>query len=220
MSLRAAMWAGIALVSIGLSGLVFTGFAGPRGWSLPGSPARGAGTGAYAEMMGGAGATAGAALLNNGSLTTLIKRGTRGAAIDRKTNTVTYGGKSVTLVALASPHGKPNMTWEIDGLVNPTMVVRPGTHLRVDLVNMDWGYMHGFELTTTPPPYPYMAMMGISNNFLVMPLPARTSRDLAKARYYERDETVALSAGAYYYLCPVPGHAQRGMYGRLVVTAT
>jgi uncharacterized cupredoxin-like copper-binding protein len=28
---------------------------------------------------------------------------------------------------------------------------------------------------------------------------------------------IATTAGAYYYLCPVPGHAQRGMAGTLTV---
>ena len=28
---------------------------------------------------------------------------------------------------------------------------------------------------------------------------------------------IAVRAGTYYYLCQVPGHAQMGMYGELVV---
>ncbi|MDA8064657.1 MAG: plastocyanin/azurin family copper-binding protein [Thermaerobacter sp.] len=178
------------------------------------------GEGGYGGMMGGMlggyGAN-GRNLLGNSQLTALVRRGEQGAKLDAKTDTVTYTGSSVTLVALASPHGKPNMTWEIDGLVNPTVRVNPGARVKVELVNTDWGYLHGFELTTTPPPYPFMAMMGINNDFLVMPLPPRTSKDLATAQYYTRSSSFTAASGTYYYICPVPGHAAAGMFGKLVV---
>jgi rusticyanin len=235
MTLRSAVWTGVAVAAIGIGGLIFTGVAGATGLRLPwtqgqavagmmGAGAAGAG---YGGMMGaggaggimGGGVQAGTSLINNASLAALVDQGKAGASIDTKTNTVTYTGTSATIVALASPHGQPNMTWEIDGLVNPTVVVRSGTQVTVDLVNTDWGYMHGLELTTTPPPYPYMGMMAISNDFLLMPLPERTSQNLTATEYYMRSGTVSLSAGTYYYLCPVPGHAQQGMHGVFEVSA-
>ncbi len=234
MTSRSAVWTGVALAAIGIGGLIFTGVAGATGLRLPWAQGQtvadmmGAGvfgTG-YGGMMGaggggevtGGGGT-GTRLINAASLTALVDHGKVGANIDTRTDTVTYTGTSATIVALASPHGEPNMTWEIDGLVNPTVVVRPGTQVVVDLVNTDWGYMHGFELTTTPPPYPYMVMMGISNDFLLAPLPERTDHSLATSEYYLRGGTVRLSPGTYYYLCPVPGHAQAGMHGVFEVAA-
>ncbi len=194
----------------GYMGGGFTGGAGFMG---------GAGAGGSAGMMGSSimGTAASGSTVTSAGLTALVRRGERGAAIDAKANTVTYGGRSVTLVALASPHGKPNMTWEIDGLVNPTVVVRPGSRADVVLVNTDWGYMHGFELTTTPPPYPYMAMAGVTDSFLVMPLPPRSAKDTATASYYTRTASFTAVRGVYYYLCPVPGHAAAGMFGTLTV---
>ena len=183
------------------------------------------GGGSASGMMGGgsAGGMMGSGygagrLVNHAGLAAAVRQGTLGATIDHQTNTVTYAGGAVLLVALASPHGQPNMTWEIDGLVNPTVVVRPGARVTVDLVNTDWGYMHGFELTATPPPYPFMAMMGIANTFLLMPLPERTAKDLATAQYYTSTRSFTAVRGTYYYLCPVPGHAQQGMYGKLVIS--
>ncbi len=238
MTLRSAVWAGAVLSVIGIGGLTFAGVVGATGPRLPWIQGRAAvgmmdagtaGAG-YGGMMGGAGpgywgmmgevAGAGPARIGDTRLATLVAQGKLGARTDAKTDTVTYTGTSATIVALASPHGQANMTWEIDGLVNPTVVVRPGARVTADLVNTDWGYMHGFEITTTPPPYPYMAMMGIANDFLLMPLPPRTSQHLATARYYTRSGTIALSPGTYYYLCPVPGHAQRGMHGVLLVRAS
>lgn len=177
----------------------------------------GGGSSSGGMMGGGMMGTTDARLVNGSALTALVHGGDAGAVIDPAANTVRYTTSSVTLVALASPHGKPNMTWEIDGLVNPTITVPAGARITVHLVNTDWGYMHGFELTTTPPPYPYMSMMGIANDFLVMPLPERTTKDLATARFYARTASFTLAGGTYYYLCPVPGHAQQGMYGRLIV---
>ena len=109
------------------------------------------------------------------------------------------------------------MTWEIDGLVNPTLVIPAGARVQVILANTDWGYMHGFEVTSTPPPYSFMSMMSVNSDFLLMPLPERTTKSLSTARYYTRSGQLHLSPGTYHYLCPVPGHAQQGMYGTLKI---
>ncbi len=228
MTLRSAAWTGAALAAIGIGGLTFTAVAGATGPRLPWTQgqtavgrmgAAGAGYGGMMGAWGAGGEAAATGLINNVRLAALVDQGKAGASIDARTDTVSYAGRAATIVALASPHGQPNMTWEIDGLVNPTVVVRSGTPVTVDLVNTDWGYRHGFDLTTTPPPYPRMAMMGISTEFLLMPLPERTSKNLAASEYYTRSGTVSLSPGTYYYLCPVPGHVQQGMHGTFQVSA-
>ncbi|MDA8286471.1 MAG: plastocyanin/azurin family copper-binding protein [Actinomycetota bacterium] len=187
---------------------------------MGGSTMGGSTMGGSAAMMGSTsmgGASGGQATLTQPSLAALVSRGEQGASIDNKANTVTYRAHTVTLVALASPHGQPNMTWEIDGLVNPTVVVQPGAHVDVVVANTDWGYMHGFELTSTPPPYPYMAMAGTADNFFLMPLPPRTAKDTATASYYTRSASFTTTSGTYHYFCPVPGHAAAGMFGTLLV---
>ncbi|MCL5052507.1 MAG: plastocyanin/azurin family copper-binding protein, partial [Gammaproteobacteria bacterium] len=88
----------------------------------------------------------------------------------------------------------------------------------VVLVNTDWGYMHGFELTTTSPPYPQMAMADIADDFFLMPLPPRTEKDTHTASYHTRTASFTAAAGVYHYLCPVPGHAAAGMFGTFVVS--
>ena len=201
-----------------------SGTAMGMGWvsgstGMMGSPAMGS-TATGSSMMGASmmgGGTGGGGAITNASLAALVSRGEQGASIDSKANTVTYGGHSVTLVALASPAGQPNMTWEIDGLVNPTVVVQPAAQLDVVLVNTDWGYMHGFELTTSPPPYPYMAMAGVADSFFLMPLSPRTTKDTATASYHTRSASFTPTSGTYHYLCPVPGHAAAGMSGTLEV---
>ena len=183
----------------------------------------GAGSPGFGGRMGNGGMMGGSMMANHATLDSLtqlhrwIQRGESGAVIDHQTNTVTYRGQTVTLVLLASPHGEPNMTWEIDGLVNPTVVLPAGSRVQVLLANTDWGYMHGFEVTATPPPYSYMSMMSVNSDFLLMPLPERTTQSLSTARYYTRTGELHLSPGMYHYLCPVPGHAQQGMFGTLKI---
>ncbi len=240
--LAAALSAGVAFaVSPGAGGVAAarvtsasTSSGGAGAWGYTGGGAMmggvsgGNGANGVGGMMGGTGTMGGPAggssmmdgggAVSAGGLSSLVSQGEQGATVDTAANTVTYAGRSVSLVALASPDGKPNMTWEIDGLVNPTVSVAPGARVTVVLVNTDWGYMHGFELTTTQPPYPEMAMAGVADNFFLMPIPPRTEKDTATASYYTRTASFTAAAGTYHYLCPVPGHAAAGMFGTLVVS--
>ena len=138
------------------------------------------------------------------------------AIIDRQANTITYHSGQVALVALASPASGPDMTWTVDGLVNPTVVIPRGAYVSVRFFDADKDAMHGWELTRTPPPYPYMAMMDAPVAFpgaFAMPVRGTTAR-----RWVGRTvRFTASSAGTYSYICPVPGHAQQGMHGTLVV---
>lgn len=138
------------------------------------------------------------------------------ARIDRRAGTVMYRTKRVRLVALASPEGGPDMTWNIDGLVNPTVVVPRGAHVTVDFYNADADHAHGWELTATAPPYRFMTMMYaavVQPGAFAMPVHAALPM-----RWYGRTvHFTAFTPGTFYYLCPVPGHAEKGMYGKLVV---
>lgn len=148
----------------------------------------------------------------------LVRQSEQGVTIDRVTNTITYHGTHDLLVPLAAPaalHLK-GMQWEIDGLINPTVVVPHGAQMTVDLVNADQGYMHGFEVTKAAPPFQEMAMMQGSPAFsgsFVMPILPETRQ----GQYHRSTQFTAAAAGTYHYICPVPGHAAQGMAGRFVV---
>lgn len=173
----------------------------------------------HGETMGG---TQGAMMGQDVSTTTpaaaraLSRQAAATASVDPRTNTVVYHGSDVTLVALASPEGGPDMTWNIDGRVNPTVVIPRGAQVTVDFFDGDAGTMHGWELTTAHPPYPTMAMMAGSIAFpgaFAMPVPgANSTHWFGRAVHFTASQT-----GTYFYLCPVPGHAARGMYGTLLV---
>lgn len=150
---------------------------------------------------------------------TVVQQSKRGVTIDRATNTITYHSAHDLVVPLAAPAALhlPGMQWEIDGLINPTVVVPRGAQVTVDLVNADQGYLHGFEVTTATPPFQEMAMMQGAAAFpgaFVMPILPETSH----GQYHRSTQFTAATTGTYYYICPVPGHAAHGMAGQFVVS--
>jgi len=149
----------------------------------------------------------------------LIAGSGAGGSIDRETNTVTFTGTHITLDMIAGQPGKPDTTFEVAGLVDPTIEVPRGAVIDLELVNMDYGpdMAHGVVVTQIAPPYGRIPvpMMGFNG---VPPLSARTGEALPSARYAVGRSTFrAVAPGTYYYLCQVPGHAQEGMYGTLIV---
>lgn len=131
-------------------------------------------------------------------------------------NTLHYATTHVTVVALAAPPGRPGMYWQVDGRVNPTIVVPAHSTVTVDFADGDPGHHHGFELTTANPPYPKMAMAAgqvAAPGALIMPVPPPQG-----SSWYGKTVTFTAPApGTYHYICPVPGHAQRGMWGTFTV---
>ena len=204
---RRGLWLGI--------GLVLAGVIGGGTWvaAKPDALASGTASGSAQGMMGAASGSR----WTTAHVTTLVHNSERDVTIDRTTNTITYHADHVVLVPLAAPQALPGMRWEIDGLVDPRVVVPAGAHVTVDLVNEDPGYLHGFLVTTAHPPFGDMAMMQGTMPFanaLIMPIAPPTGAGFAHAT----TTFIAAAAGTYAYICPVPGHAAHGMAGRLVVT--
>jgi len=84
---------------------------------------------------------------------------------------------------------------------------------------MDYGngMAHGLIITRLPPPYPYMGTMMAATGG-IPPLAPRSSDSLQNASYAAGTAHFrATTPGTYYYLCQVPGHAQKGMYGKIIV---
>jgi rusticyanin len=140
------------------------------------------------------------------------------AVVDHRARTVTYTSARAELVALGSSPGNPDETWTIAGLVNPTVHIHTGAHVTVHFVNADadqdtW---HGWLLTTARPAYPRQVAQRVPLAFpdaVGRPVHGETAH-----RWFGRTvRFIAARAGTYYYLCQVPGHAQMGMYGELVV---
>jgi rusticyanin len=140
-----------------------------------------------------------------------------GASVDPTNNRLTFITSRVSFAVVASPAGGPDETFRIAGLVNPTIVVPQGAHVSIELVNADPDTVHGLVITSSGAGSSWMPMMtappafpGAALWFLGNPTPAGMHTG-----------TLSVTAGAsgtYQYVCPVPGHAQKGMVGTLVVS--
>jgi rusticyanin len=200
----------------------------PGSLSPSGSPGNGRGMmsngggapGAAGGMMGGGSDIARGApggLVPASRMEALAAQAARSAT--RSGQTLTYTSKQVTLVALGAPGNRPGMYWQIDGIDGPhgpTVSVPAGASVTVDFADGDPGHPHGFELTTAAPPYNRMAMMegdiAVTGGF-IMPVPPPKGN----LWYAATISFKAPSPGTYHIICPVPGHAQQGMWATFVV---
>jgi rusticyanin len=144
-------------------------------------------------------------------------------------NTIIFSSKDANIVALAMmPERAVNLTgmllpsyskgdvFVIYGLINPTLVIPKGTSVQFRVINLDDDMYHNLAISSFSPPYPYMAMMSsIQYNRMMSFLP-RANEGLA----HEYSYTLTLDqSGNLWYLCTYPGHAQDGMYGKIVVAS-
>jgi rusticyanin len=139
-----------------------------------------------------------------------------GANVDKGANRVTFAGSRVKLTVVASPPGNPDETFRAAGLVNPAIVVPRGAQVTLTLVNADPDTSHGLVVTSIRSASSYLPMMAAPQAFsgaAVWFLGNPTS-----AGMHEGSMTFTASTpGTYQYLCPVPGHAEKGMVGSFVV---
>jgi rusticyanin len=139
------------------------------------------------------------------------------ATVDSGANRVSAPGATVHLVVLASPQGGPDETFRTAGLVDPTITVQLGSRVSIELVNADADTAHGLVVSANGSRSSWMPMMTARPAFA------------GAALWFLGDSTsagmhagtlsfTASTQGTYQYLCPVPGHAQKGMIGTFVVS--
>ena len=141
-----------------------------------------------------------------------------GASVDRSANRISVAGNSVHLVVLASPPGGRDETFRIAGLTNPAISVSAGAHVRIEVVNADSDTAHGVVVSTVGAASSRMPMMTAAPAFTGAALwflgnPTSAGMHAATATF------TASKTGHYEYLCPIPGHAQKGMAGSFTVTS-
>jgi rusticyanin len=141
-----------------------------------------------------------------------------GSSVDPSASRITFAGPTVKLAVLASPAGGPDETFRVAGLVNPTIAVPKGAHVTIQVVNADRDTAHGLVVTGSgTASSSYMPMMTTSSAFggsVVWFLANPTSAGMHIATI----SFTASATGTYEYLCPVPGHAQKGMVGTFMVS--
>jgi len=85
---------------------------------------------------------------------------------------------------------------EIDGVVNPDLVVQPGAVIRIVLLNSD-GMVHDLFLPDFDVKTDYVRKIGDQTEILF--------------------ETGDMQPGSYVYYCTLPGHRKAGQEGKLIV---
>jgi len=139
-----------------------------------------------------------------------------GAQVSKAANTITFTTTAVRLTILGSPAGGPDETFRAAGLVNPRIVVPAGARVTVQLINADPDTAHGLVITASDTTGSWMPMMTARPAFAGSAL--WFLGNLTSGGMHEGTLTfTATTPGSYAYLCPVPGHAQKGMTGTFTV---
>lgn len=124
--------------------------------------------------------------------------------------TLTFAQKEIDLVARSGPEDDM-LSFRIQGIRNPTLVVPSGANLRVLFVNTDDDMTHDFLIGAAKAPFPEHpdTAQTVGSDRL----------DHAKNEMFSAQQ-MTISApqdGAYSYFCSVSGHAQKGMWGTIAV---
>lgn len=130
-----------------------------------------------------------------------------------------YINESTTLPVMMGPMNASSMySFEILGLINPELVIQMGVKVHFTAVNIDDDSSHNFVLATSGPPYGYAMggnMMRGGGYMTMMPYLSPES----SGHYSYMNFTYTFShSGTFWYLCTYPGHAQLGMYGKIMVS--
>lgn len=217
-ALLAATWGGSAQAQMAGGGYgAYGGYGGMMGGGMMGGGMMG-----FAQSDRPVEPGWGGAVLDYAQVRDFLAASAQGAHVDARANTVTYTGRDVRIAMVAVQPGHADQTFEVAGLTNPTLVVPRGANVRIDLVNMDYGrnMEHGLIVTPVPPPYPYMSMMVTGPGLVQLEplLPWRSDSRLQAASYAALSTSfVAGEPGTYWYVCPTPEHAEKGMVGRFII---
>ena len=147
-------------------------------------------------------------------------------------NTLAFSSSNITLVVLAMGVQRAiNLTHEqppqydsnssgnafvIYGLINPALIIPKDAIVHVEFINLDSSEYHNVIMSATGPPYQYMPMSAM--NGIVSMMPVIQHADYSNGSASEYNYTTAFNnPGVYWYLCMYPGHAQMGMYGKIIV---
>jgi rusticyanin len=168
------------------------------------------------KVMGALYANAPGPRVSAAQATALGSQAPAGAQVSKAANTITFTTTTVRLAIIASPSGSPDETFRVAGLVNPRIIVPVGAQVTIQLVNADPDTAHGLVITASGASASWMPMMtarpaftGAALWFLGNPTSAGLHEDTLTF--------TATAPGTYHYLCPVPGHAQKGMSGIITV---
>ncbi|MDQ2798466.1 MAG: hypothetical protein M3Y13_02350 [Armatimonadota bacterium] len=130
---------------------------------------------------------------------------------DRKT--ITFHQKAIRLVAVTGPE-KDMLSYRVDGLRNPTLIVPRNATLKMLFINADGDMFHNIRFGAWRAAYPAVADALLKNSVGTPPLPHGT-----ETLHHAEELTLRVPSkpGKYAYFCTVRGHAPGGMWGTVLV---
>jgi len=171
------------------------------------------------QVMGRLWASAPGPRVSPGQAIALGSQAPAGARIDRAARTITFTTGGVHLTAVASPAGGPDETFRIAGMVNPTITVPAGAKVSIQVINADPDTAHGLVISASSGRSSWMPVMTSRPAFIGSALWFLGNPTTAGMHTGTLTFTAAMP-GIYHYLCPVPGHAQKGMTGTFTVSTS
>ncbi len=130
-------------------------------------------------------------------------------------NTLFFSSNDVRIVVLMGPmsQGQSMYSFVIDNITNPTLTFQQGARVTMFVINVDTDAYHSLTLTGESPPYAYNMMPAMMYSYAGSAVLPPTGGGM----YAGQSVSFAVSTDMYY-ICAVPGHAQNGMYGRIIAT--
>jgi rusticyanin len=119
--------------------------------------------------------------------------------------------KEIRLIVLTGPL-EDMLSYRIQGMRNPTLVVPSGATLKILFVNMDFDMRHDLKFAHARLPFPVSPDVSMTvGSEALAPETAEGS--------HNAEELVikANSDGQYMYFCSIRGHAKGGMWGNIAV---
>ena len=153
------------------------------------------------------------ATLTRAELTAAQKTATPGhISADKKT--LAFSGKTVRLVENTWPDNDM-LSYRIDGLRNPTLVVPRGATIKILFVNTDEDMLHNIRFGAWQGTWPSVFTAAfVKKSVGAPPLPHISKTVLPGEQMTLR---IPAKPGTYAYFCTVRGHAPGGMWGKIIV---
>lgn len=144
------------------------------------------------------------------SLASAKKKATAGT-IGSDKKSITFSGSSAQLVVETGPKNDM-MSYRIQGLRNPSLVLKPGATLHILFVNTDDDMLHSLRFTSRAAPFD--AKIGTKGSVGSADLKPMSGKSL-----FGQEFAIKLPSkkGSYSYICTTAGHAAAGMYGTITV---
>jgi len=171
------------------------------------------------KIMGRLWANAPGPRVSPGQATALGSQVPAGATVSRARHQVTFSGSSARLTVVASPPDAPDDRFRLAGLTDPAIVVKAGARVTIQVINADPGAAHGLVITASGARSAWMPMMTARPAFTGSAL-WFLGNPTSAGMHAGTISFTASMPGTYRYLCPVPGHAQKGMTGSFTVSST